>query len=430
MQDSRRKPVSVAVVSQPFDLVYPPVDSSVPMQSVFLSRELVKGGFHVVVYAPRKNDAVRRQVVDGVHYEYVSERGSGFVNRAMLRLFRLSRAARRIPFHASVLSDLRYSVDVALRIRAQRADIVHVHTFTNFIPVIRAFNPHARIVLHMHSEWVAQMDRAIMAPRVAATALLVSCSTHFANVVKGMFPEAAARTTVLFNGVDTDYLSPADDDSVERDAPRRLLFLGRVSPEKGVHDLIDAFARIAHEFPDTLLDIVGPAASAPRGFTVDVSEDPKVRALAAFYDAEARLGTSYLDQLKSRVPAPLVSRVRFHGAATRDQVRARCREAAVLINPSLLEMFGGTVTEAMACGTAVVAARVGGMKETVVDGQTGVLVEPGAPDQLADAISRLLHDDALRRSMGREACVRARAIVSWQVLGHQLANAYDALVSQ
>jgi glycosyltransferase involved in cell wall biosynthesis len=69
------------------------------------------------------------------------------------------------------------------------------------------------------------------------------------------------------------------------------------------------------------------------------------------------------------------------------------------------------------------------MKDTVIDGETGVLVEPAAPDELAKAMTRLLLDRELRRCMGRQARMRAELIVSRKTLGSQLANAYDALVA-
>ncbi|HJR59545.1 MAG TPA: glycosyltransferase family 4 protein [Vicinamibacterales bacterium] len=429
MSSPRTSGIRVAIVSQPFDLVYPPdVDSSVPLQTVHLSRELVSRGFQVVVYAPRKNAAVLHANVDGVAYRYLSERGSGFMNRLFAGIFKML-PWRRIPFHASVLSELRYTVELAIRIRAQKAKIIHVHSFTNFVPVIRIVNRRARFVLHMHSEWVCQMDAKIMGRRVAMTHLLVACSTHFADVVRRAFPASAPRLRVLFNGVDTDFFSPAEQPAVSTNRSIRLLFVGRVSPEKGIHDLLEAFSQIASVLPELELDIVGPDASAPRGYIVDASDDPTVRRLAEFYDVEERHGVSYLNQLKQRLSPALSARVRFCGPADRQRVLEHYRRADILINPSLSEMFGGTVAEAMACGVPVVATRVGGMKDTVRHGETGLLVDPARPDELAGAVRRLATDPQLRRTMRQRARERAVALVSWETLGAQLATAYDGLIA-
>ncbi len=89
------------MVSQPFDLVYPPVDSSVPLQTVSLAEQLVKRGFEVTVLAPRKKPEIVENEVGGVRYRYLSERGSGLLNRTAARLH-AALPGRRLPFHASV----------------------------------------------------------------------------------------------------------------------------------------------------------------------------------------------------------------------------------------------------------------------------------------------------------------------------------------
>ena len=76
------------------------------------------------------------------------------------------------------------------------------------------------------------------------------------------------------------------------------------------------------------------------------------------------------------------------------------RHLDVLVAPSLAEPFGTVLAEAMAAGTPVVATRVGGVPEVVPDGRAGVLVDPGAPAQVADAVLRVL---ARREQMGRQA---------------------------
>jgi len=420
--------VRVAFVSQPSDLVYPPVQASIPGLTVHLSRELARLGFDVTVYAPRKDARLAHAVVDGVRYSYVSERGSGFLNRAVLPLSRLH-WSRRLPLHASVLNELRYTLEVALRIRFQQAQIVHVHNFTSFVPVIRAFNPGARFVLNMHCEWLSQLDAEVMSHRVAITHLVLGCSHYITDKIRAAFPGRNGGLDTLLNGVDTGFFTPAADDPVVEGRPYRLLFVGRVSPEKGVHDLVDAFAQLAHQIPDIELNIVGPAGAAPREYIVDVSDDDNVRALARFYNTEAESGIGYLEQLRRRLPPGLETRVNFVGPASRETLREQYRNADVSINPSLSESFGITVAEAMACGTPVVATRVGGMVDIVRDGETGLLVPPASPEDLAGAIGRMLEDAPSMRAMGRRGRERAVSLFSWETVGAQLASAYESLIS-
>jgi len=116
--------------------------------------------------------------------------------------------------------------------------------------------------------------------------------------------------------------------------------------------------------------------------------------------------------------------------------------AAVFCCPSIYEPFGIINLEAMACKTAVVASAVGGIKEVVVDGETGILVpvkqldvapfEPVDPDKfardLAAGINKLLDDPALRESMAEKGQARARDVFSWTSIAQQTKTLYESLV--
>ena len=98
--------------------------------------------------------------------------------------------------------------------------------------------------------------------------------------------------------------------------------------------------------------------------------------------------------------------VRFLGQVR--NVRAVMEGAAIFILPSLTEGVSLTLLEAMASGLPVVATRVGGTPEVVVEGETGLLVPPSSPDELAQAILNLLQDSELRRQMGEKARQRIK----------------------
>jgi glycosyltransferase involved in cell wall biosynthesis len=99
---------------------------------------------------------------------------------------------------------------------------------------------------------------------------------------------------------------------------------------------------------------------------------------------------------------------RFLGMVPPDAMPELMAEAHLVVVPSLWkEAFGQVASEAAACGRAVVASRVGGLPEVVLDGETGLLVEPDVPAALASAILRLLDDPGRLRDMGRKARERA-----------------------
>jgi len=101
--------------------------------------------------------------------------------------------------------------------------------------------------------------------------------------------------------------------------------------------------------------------------------------------------------------------------------------ATVFACPSLYEPLGIVNLEAMACGTAVVGSKVGGIPEVVADGQTGLLVPPGDPAALAQAVNELVTDERQAAEMGRRGRARAEAEFGWASIAAQTAELYAEL---
>jgi alpha-maltose-1-phosphate synthase len=104
--------------------------------------------------------------------------------------------------------------------------------------------------------------------------------------------------------------------------------------------------------------------------------------------------------------------------------------ATAFVCPSLYEPLGIVNLEAMACGTAVVASRVGGIPEVVADGETGLLVPPGDPGELADALNALVRDAGRAQVMGRAGRARAVTEFGWAAVAAQTAALYSELASR
>jgi len=115
------------------------------------------------------------------------------------------------------------------------------------------------------------------------------------------------------------------------------------------------------------------------------------------------------------------------GMLAKREVIQLLTHATVFACPSLYEPLGIVNLEAMACGTAVVGSRVGGIPEVVADGKTGLLVPPGGPAALADAINVLLADEPLAAEMGRLGRARAEAEFGWASIAAQTAALYSEL---
>ena len=118
-------------------------------------------------------------------------------------------------------------------------------------------------------------------------------------------------------------------------------------------------------------------------------------------------------------------RVKFAGQVSQDDMPALLRSADLMVDVSWYEPFGMACLEAMACGTPVIASAVGGHRDTVVDGTTGVLVAPGQPAALARRIRRLLGSPMLLEGYGIAAADRARARYSWDRVARETVAVYS-----
>jgi len=101
----------------------------------------------------------------------------------------------------------------------------------------------------------------------------------------------------------------------------------------------------------------------------------------------------------------------------------------VFVTTPWYEPFGITPVEAMACGRPVIGSAVGGIRYTVRDGQTGFLVPPNCPDQLADRLAVVLGDSVLREEMSRAGMQRARSQFTWMRVTDMIADIYEEVIA-
>ncbi|MDQ3876161.1 MAG: glycosyltransferase family 4 protein [Actinomycetota bacterium] len=212
-----------------------------------------------------------------------------------------------------------------------------------------------------------------------------------------------ARTRVVYGGVDVERYRP------DPDGPRRgVLFVGRLTPHKGVDRLIRALP------PGAALAVVGSSGH---------DRKPPERDYPALLRRLAR-GRS----------------VRFLGAVPDAELPGLYRRAAVLALPSVhvtcygriiavSELLGLAVLEAMASGTPVVCSRIGGLPEIVEDGVTGFLVEPGDVDHLRERLAALLGDRALAARIGRNARERVLERFTWDACAERCLAAYAEVLA-
>jgi glycosyltransferase involved in cell wall biosynthesis len=288
------------------------------------------------------------------------------------------------------------------------------------VPIIRAFNPDIKIVMHMQCEWLTQLDPAMIARRLQQADLVIGCSDYIVDKIRKRFPQFADRCHIVYNGVDTNYFISKSGYQKPR-AAEEILFVGRISPEKGIHVLLDAFQEVAQQFPQATLKIIGPESIASKEFIVNLCNESTVAELASFYKG------SYLAQLKSRIRPELADRIIFTGGIPPSQLREYYWNADILVNPSLSEAFGNSIVEGMATETPVIGARVGGMTNIIEMDKTGLLVDPGNVSSLAEALRKLLSNPELRTSMGKAGRQRVLDHFSWNRVANSLLDRYRQL---
>ncbi len=203
---------------------------------------------------------------------------------------------------------------------------------------------------------------------------------------------APGKPVVAFPAwIDTEVFEDAHREELLQNC-RDLLFAGVLAPVKGIEVLLDAFARMADQWPQARVWVVGRPE-----------------------------GARYLGQLRRRArDLGLADRVIFQNEISPSELARLMGRARGLVLPSYSEGFGRVLIEAMLCGTPVIGSRVGGIPEIIHDGEDGYLVPPGDPQQLAEAIAKL-YTDADIEAMGRRAKASARRLLTAEpfVDGHR-----------
>lgn len=415
----------IAFVAQPFDRMTPPVEGgSLAMWISQAAKICCRRGHATFVFGNhggrfgtmRANDEGVQHIFTPTGRNSAMNKLNGAAARISTR-FGWNRTAQQ-EFAANWL-DRGYAKEVGRRTREFGADIIQVMNYSQFVPVIRKENPECRISLHMQCEWLTQLDRTLIEQRISKADLIVGCSEYITRTIAKHFPQFEERCVTVPNAA---HVTTEDDRG--RTDPGHVLFVGRVSPEKGVHDLVRAFHEVLRRFPEARLHIVGGVGSAPYEYMVGLSDDPHVTALRVFYEEKGDgVKDPYGVWLEREAGEELGKRILFEGRIPHSDLAKYYERSAVLVNPSLSESFGITLVEAMMRRVPVVATRVGGMTYTVDHGVTGLLVDPADPPALASAICGILGDRGKARRMGEAGRRKAIEKFSWEktidiLLGH------------
>jgi glycogen synthase len=336
------------------------------------------------------------------------------------------------PRHAKLLDALQR--DLLMAACAEPSDIVHAHTWYAHLAgcLVRQLTG-ARLVLTTHSlephrPWKAeQLGTAYNATVwIEQTAYrtadaVIAVSNAMAEDVQQLYGVPRERVHVVPNGIDPDeYQARPDPELLRRHGidPERpfLLFVGRITRQKGIIHLVDALARLGSDVQAVL------CAGAPD--TEEIGREMTEHVESARRRSHARI--IWIDEMLPR-----------------EQVISLYTHASLFVCPSVYEPFGIINLEAMACETAVVATAVGGIPEIVVEDETGLLVpfepepggsEPEVPERLAAdlaaAIEQALADPERLARMGRAGRERVERHFSWRAVAEQTLDVYRMITER
>jgi glycogen synthase len=229
---------------------------------------------------------------------------------------------------------------------------------------------------------------------------VIAVSAQMREDILRHFAVDPAKVVVIHNGIDPERFRWTERrDALQRRGvrPPYVLFVGRITDQKGIFHLLEAARKLP---PDVQVVL---CASAP-----DTPEiEQRLRRTVA--------GHPNVLWIPEMVPVDEVIQLYSH--------------ATVFACPSVYEPFGLINLEAMACETAVVASAVGGILEVVEDGRTGLLVPPGRPDDLAAAIRHVLDDRGLARALGQAGRRRVEEHFSWASVAERTERVYADAVA-
>ena len=383
------------------------------MKALLLTREYpphIYGGAGVVADQLSKALA-KRMTVEVRCFGAREPRDDGIVVRGYAPWERLKAGAEG-PRYAPALETL--SIGLAMARDPVDADVAHAHTWYADMAGLWIRTLHRiPLVVTLHSleplrPWKADQlgSGYLLSSWIEKTAVetadrVIAVSAGMRDDILAHFGAAPERVVVIHNGIDPERFRRTDRrDALEHFGVREpyVLFVGRITDQKGIFDLLAAAPRLPTGVQVVL------CASAPD--TPEIEERLK-RAVAG------RPNVTWIAEMVAHDPL-----VQLYS------------HAAVFACPSVYEPFGLINLEAMACAAPVVACGVGGILEVVEDGVTGLLVPPATPDALAAALARVLGDKALGERMGRAGRRRVESAFSWASVAERTEGVYADAIAE
>lgn len=380
---------------------YPAEAFGGPVKVAFdVGRELVRRGHEVVVFTSDAKDLenrldVERDEIEGMQVYYF--------RNLFMSLVKWSKLFITPDLPKKMMSDLK------------SFDIVHVHEYTTYQNIVvhhfaKKFGVPYVLQAHGSLPKIGRQARKWIYDAFFGSTLLRDASKVIAlsEIEAEQYKCAgvpAEKIAIVPNGIDlTEYSDLPPKGSFKKKFgleknEKIVLYLGRIHEIKGIDILVRAFANILHKLDDVRLVIVGP-------------------------------DDGYLGEIEALIKAlKIENKVLISGPLYgKDKLEAYV-DADVYVLSSIYEIFGISLLEAYACSTPVIASSVGGLKDLVINGETGFLVEPGSIVELSRSIVFMIDNSASAKRMGMKGREFVKNFSAWTVI-NRLECLYDEIASK
>ena len=293
-------------------------------------------------------------------------------------------------------------------------DVVHSHYWLSAwvgrklsqainVPHVVTFHTLSLIKMQSRAGEIEQTERPVVEAEVMATAgRIIAFSPHERDAMARLYGADARKVSLVPCGVDLEVFRPLNQKSVRSrlglNGEKILLYVGRVEPIKGLDLLVETAAQM-DSTEDVRMMVVGADVNGDR-------EMDRVKQLAKERDMEDKID--------------------FVGQVDHDDLALYYNAADVCVVPSYYESFGLVALESMACGTPVVATRVGGLSTIIQHGRTGYLKSWRCPEAFANSVEMIISSDGLQQSMGEAARKRAEGM-GWDNVASLMWDEYSVL---
>lgn len=397
----KNRTMHIAQIKSDYDLPIPPAKGGAIEHWIYEVVNRLKLYRRTVFAIKPECYSANEAVIDAVNYQWFSVTPFEKFISTKIGLERILR------FNPFILKN---------KIKHDKFDIWHVHNAPFITPFLKKICPNSKIILHLHNSFPSLIKTTLprdLKPYYKAIDCIVAVSEFIKNEALNYVPNTL-RSTVIHNGVDAERFKPVSQEKSAqikqeyRIAPDKkiILYTGRLIPEKGIHILIKAVEHIVNKNHNALLIIAG----------------------SDFFSGSS-MKTPYILELR-RKASKILNNIIFLGHIQHSELHNLYAMADICVVPSVWNEPSGLVNlEAQSSGVSLIASKVGGIPEIIVDGVTGILIKSEDCRELANTLELLLKNEDLRKTFGQNARKHILSSFTWEHTAKKCSELYSRINS-